>query len=99
MEALPNNIAFLHQKEDEDRCLMADRLCLSHLGVRDKLHKTFAFLLDNEEAETSPAASRVWGEDRPQLVCSLGTKSPLVIFVNCQEQADIFAGPGRKLGY
>ena len=50
MEALPNNIAFLHQKEDEDRCLMADRLCLSHLGVMDKLHKNFAFLLDNEEA-------------------------------------------------
>lgn len=37
--------------------LTADRLCLSHLGVRDKLHKTFAFLLDNEEAETSPAKS------------------------------------------
>lgn len=55
MEALPNNITFLHQKEDEDRCFTADRLCLSHLGVRDKLHKTFAFLLDNEEAETSPA--------------------------------------------
>ena len=37
--------------------LMTDRLCLSHLGVRKKLQKTFAFLLDNEEAETSPAKS------------------------------------------
>lgn len=43
MEALQNNITFLHQKEDEDRCLMADRLCLSHLGVRTSFTKPSHF--------------------------------------------------------